>query len=353
MVRSTRCGCGAVCSCTFEGGTGVGVVQNPDGSFTVTQGQGNTTITVADSESLDFTISGLGVTGSPYTITAIKVPGAPLPGVAVDRQDFYADGVWTKPYASGICEVFVHGGGGGGGGGGTVPAVPGGGGGGGGLSRRWFRLADLPASLNITIGQGGAGGLGAVDSSSAGLMGEKGGTSSFGTLLFAGGGDGGYYLYAVNGGPGTEFGGSSGTYKGAFDYEVGRNHQSTGLASSAGGMGGYFSPSGGSVPTGADSRDGADGGQIYGGGFHFYGTGGDWDTETSATPGIAGIPYANDGGTGGGGGHGGGESRSRQPGAAGGAGGGGGGGGGAGSTAGGAGGPGGSGRVVVICWPGT
>lgn len=79
---------------------------------------------------------------------------------------------------------------GGGGGGGGAEATSGtqlsaGSGGGGGAYAESFLLdAVIPSSVTVTVGAGGAGGVGAV-------VGSAGGTSSFGALVTAGGGSGG------------------------------------------------------------------------------------------------------------------------------------------------------------------
>lgn len=117
MVNNKRCGCGAECGCSFEAGEGTHEVPPTGGaSFGVALDQGQTKIIAGDTAFLDFTVTGAGTTATPYVITAVKVAGAPNPGIAVNIQDFYADGVWTKPFATGFAEVFVWGGGGGGGG---------------------------------------------------------------------------------------------------------------------------------------------------------------------------------------------------------------------------------------------
>lgn len=365
MVR--RCGCEAYCSCTFEGSEFVSVSPNGD-DVTVTIIPGSTHITVEDSESLDFTITGSGTPADPYVITADKVPGAPDPAVAFDQQKFTTDGIWVKPtgFGDGWVEVFVWGGGGGGAGANIKPSIrPGNGGGGGGLSRRIMLLSDLPDEVEVHIGFGGAGGTGAPDSGSHGTNGHTGGQTRFGTILYAGGGfggtrDGTLLSDAPDGGYGTEPGGRGGLplYDYSFRGWDDSGYMSVGQASSGGGAGGYPSTKG---PAQANSSwwDGVNGGLVIAGGFFLPGFGGNWQTESGPTTGAFNVGTATIGSTGGGGGHGGGagpgnNNRSRTPGAAGGnEGGGGGGGGGAGPVSGGDGGPGGSGKIIVNCWPGT
>lgn len=91
-------------------------------------------------------------------------------GAARHYQVFTASGTWNKP--AGIDDdamVLVEAWAGGGGG---SSANQGGGGGGGGYTRQWFRYGDLPSSVSVTIGAGGA-------------VGANGGNTTFGALLTA------------------------------------------------------------------------------------------------------------------------------------------------------------------------
>ncbi len=108
-----------------------------------------------------------------------------------------ASGNWTVPAGVSRIEVEVWGGGGGGGG-----AMPVGGytvgGGGGAYGMDTFDV--VPGTVySVTIGPGGAGG---VSSGSSGLPGSNGGTTSFGTLISAGGGIGGQPISNTRGGAG-------------------------------------------------------------------------------------------------------------------------------------------------------
>lgn len=328
----------------------MGITTGSSGNPTISQGQGNTIVTVQDNAYFDFTISGDGKQATPYTITATKQATAPAPAVAVNHQVFTLGGIgiWTRPFTDGWCLVRVWGGGGGGGGSDTSGSHwPGYGGAGGGYSERQFLLDELPETVGVVVGLGGAGGAGAPDSSSTGKQGVSGQTSAFGTYVYAGGGVGGWSGFNTSrGGYGTELGG-----QGGID-PTNQNTawlQATGAAGAGGGMGGYaygFEPS-------AALRDGQDGGLPFAGGFVIVGTGGKYSTDTEATPGNASTFNDVSGGAGGGGGRGGGNGHSRGNGAAGGPAGGGGGGGGAGISTGGAGGPGGVGKVVVTSWQGV
>lgn len=348
-MNNKRCGCGSECGCSFAAGEGTFEVPPTGGAnFGIALSQGQTKVTGGLTESLDFTVTGAGTTATPYAITATKVAGAPNPGIAVNVQDFYTDGTWFKPFPDGWAEVFVWGGGGGGGGSttGNFPFPgPGLGGGGGGLSRRLIPLDDLPSMVFIICGQGGGGGAGASDSNSAGAVGSRGGTSQFGTWVYGGGGYGGDSVNTGLGGDGSNYGGDGGGAwtSSASGTAMYRHAQNTGISATGGGAGGWRSNTEPGLSNPA-ARDGLDGGQLFGGGFHPFGIGGVYETEVNPTNGSQGISYATVGGTGGGGGYGGGGGRTRAIGAAGGPGGGGGGGGGGGVSSGGAGGPGGGGR---------
>ncbi|KAA3645344.1 MAG: hypothetical protein DWQ07_12820 [Chloroflexi bacterium] len=99
-------------------------------------------------------------------------------------QVFTAGGTWNKPANLHSVIVEVVGGGGGGGGCGTTAAGEhkgGTGGAGGGYSRKFIAAASLGATETVTVGAGGAGGVGANN-------GAAGGNSSFGAHCSANGG---------------------------------------------------------------------------------------------------------------------------------------------------------------------
>ncbi len=113
--------------------------------------------------------------------------GASGAGVGPYYLAVTASQTWNKPAGySDDTMVLVEAWGAGGGGGkaARVGGAGAGGGGGGGYARRMIRYADLPASVIITIGAGGAAGA-------TGAAGSIGGNTTFGSLLTAFGGGGG------------------------------------------------------------------------------------------------------------------------------------------------------------------
>ncbi|MHB1152103.1 MAG: hypothetical protein ACYCWE_09600 [Eubacteriales bacterium] len=151
-----------------------------------------------------------------------------------------ADTVWTAPHGLVGNSVNVRlFGGGGGGGGGTVDPICGGGGGGGHMASNVITIYPDDA-INIIIGNGGTYNVSAD--------GGTGGITSFGTLLSANGGAGGF----LNG-----VGGNGGTGGGSGANNIG----------AAGGSGSYGGGGGGGG-SGAVSSYGANGGAggTYGGG---------------------------------------------------------------------------------------
>lgn len=127
-----------------------------------------------------------------YVDTQVAGAGGGLQSVQV----FTSSGTWTRP--SGITKVFVlcQGAGGGGGGAFSTEAIAGGGAS-GGLGQKLVDVSAIP-SVTVTVGSGGAGGVGDNN-------GSTGGTSSFGAHVSATGGVGGIRTNSTGqtGGSGT------------------------------------------------------------------------------------------------------------------------------------------------------
>lgn len=105
-------------------------------------------------------------------------------GVSAQRAFFGMDGTWTKPagFSRHVVEI-IGGGGGGGRSNGTQFGANGGGLGGfsGGWNSAEFFDGDLPATVAVTLGNGGVG------ATADNTMGTGGGNSNFGAFLSAGG----------------------------------------------------------------------------------------------------------------------------------------------------------------------
>jgi hypothetical protein len=198
--------------------------------------------------------------------------------VTLHSQTFTTLGLQTFTVPTGVTWVIVRGcggGGGGGGGGGTGGGIhnpSGGGGGGGGSTPQQFVYAVSPGTVNVYIGDGGAGGAGATFEFNDGSPGVKGQDSYFGSLYFGGsygGGGGGrsnagglagsaasqYLAYRMNQQCGSGAGGSA--------LNAGSNGNASQWA--AGGIGGIAQsvdgyPGGGGGGGGAGIGAGANGG---------------------------------------------------------------------------------------------
>jgi hypothetical protein len=149
-----------------------------------------------------FQVSGI-TTGTTRTYTVPNASGTL--GFIIDSQVFTSNGTWTKPAgvtATSMTRVRVQAAGGGGGSGrrGTAGNAAGGGGAAsGGYSEAWFRTADLPATVAITVGAAGIGGAAVTTDNTNGNDGTSGGDASFGTYLLAIGGEKGIGGNTVSG----------------------------------------------------------------------------------------------------------------------------------------------------------
>jgi len=244
---------------------------------------------------------------------------------AVDVQEFSTVGTstWTKPAGAKLVYIMLIGAGGGGGSGrrrvgaATAEIAYGGGGGGaGGRVEYWVQASDFGATVTVTIGDGGAGGLSPATNGTNGNPGSDGGATSFGSYPTAPG----------NGGHGGSTAADASTTagaQGAGTYTMQRTNQtitifpypgagraSANAASPAGYTGGYGPGGGGAGATFASAsstaRDGGAGG--VGGGLYALATqsggGGAGGVTTGPAAGQGGGTPTNKffGGDGGGGG---------------------------------------------------
>jgi hypothetical protein len=194
---------------------------------------GNSTYATGDVASLN--------TGGIWT--TVGGPGA-LPQV----NYITATGVtsYTIPATAQTLDVLIIGGGAGGSSGALAAAGNAGGGaggGGGGVSRTQFSVAALTSPVSVTVGTGGAGGA-AITSTGAGASGVAGGTTAFGSYMWAGGGKASSGGSATNsvavtggaGGVGMNVSGQAGSTVTAASTPTGPTAQATGGGGAGGGV---------------------------------------------------------------------------------------------------------------------
>ena len=167
----------------------------------------------------------------------------PISGRLRRITQFEASGSYSKSSWLRLAVVRVWGAGGGGAAG--YGASASGSGGGGGFAERMILASEMAATVTVTVGARGIGGIAGA------LSGSAGGTSSFGAFCSATGGDGGIYTAAAG-----AAGGDGGQGFGGNDIR----HGGRGLS------GGEGISMGGSAPLGGHGGGGAYGGTTaYGG----------------------------------------------------------------------------------------
>jgi hypothetical protein len=124
----------------------------------------------------------------------------------VSYVEFTASGTYTKPGGARFIFVEAIGGGGSGGRGST----DGSGGGGGGFNCELFRASDVGATVTVTIGAGGA----ARPAGSGTSNGAAGGNTTFGSLVTAPGGEGGFAATTDENSKGGDGGGGERGFEG-------------------------------------------------------------------------------------------------------------------------------------------
>jgi hypothetical protein len=234
-----------------------------------------------------FNVSGLWTFSGGATFnTATTTFNGGLSGV-YNYQDITTTGTWTAPSnITGTEQVIVQIWGGGGGGANLSGSTDSSGGGGGAYNTFTVPISALTSTVTVTIGAGGT-------------PGNAGGTTSFGSYLYAYGGASGVTL-ASNGICGG--GGGGGTLSGG-----GQGVCSTSPSSATAGAGG--SPMGDTTGAGSSFGGGAGGGKNASAGASQYGGGGGGEANSGGCGG-----YTNGGSSVYGGGGGGGACTSSEPG---------------------------------------
>lgn len=220
------------------------------------------------------TFSGLDGNTSGFVLTSNGTAVAPsfqavaVPTFQVVTQVFTSSGTYTPTSGMAYCIVEIVGGGGGGGGcdsTGAATVAVGAGGASGAYSRKTLNAATVGASQTVTIGAAGTAGPNVTP-----WTGGNGGTTSFGAIFTATGGNGGGGtaggVATITATSGTPIGGSSGG-----DFIGAGVSGATGFASiigvltaviGGGGGSGFFGGGGSFINTGANGQNA----NSYGGG---------------------------------------------------------------------------------------
>lgn len=169
------------CSCSLEGDGGITFAGNGGGRQPYVPGFALWDLVGVTSSQAEVTVTGTGTVGDPWVVSVDTLGGS------VVQTIYLGDDTWVKGGGT-VAHVVVIGGGGGGG---TTPtagrASGGSGGAGGAMSVAWLLVDDLPDTVDLKVGQGGAPG----QPVSGLTTGGDGGESWFGDYLYAGGGKGG------------------------------------------------------------------------------------------------------------------------------------------------------------------
>lgn len=203
-------------------------------------------------------------------------------------ETFTSSGIWTKePWAETVDVICIGGGGGGSAGRARSSATgAGGGGSGGAITRSTLNASTLNLLETVTVGAGGAGGT--TDS----MTGSDGGTTSFGSHVYAPGGNNGVAPGSTTGGAGGAAVGTTGLFQqpstaggggGSSPGTVGGTPANSSTVQCTGGGGG-----GGADTDGPVSQNGGAGGSIIASSV----------TVSAVAGGTAGIAETSAGGNG-------------------------------------------------------
>lgn len=220
-------------------------------------------------------------TGTSTTLVPpVSAIAAQLPFRGIAQFSTVGTFTWTVPTGVTKAWVYVTGSGGGGGGSGSSTGAAGGGGGAGATALKLVSLVGVP-SVSITIPAGGAGGTGSSGT------GSLGGTTSFGGIVTAGGGNGG----SPSAGNSAYSGSGSGSVSGGDITLVGGAGRNSlvGVGFNAGGIGGdsYFGKGAGAALTTGSTTIGVNGSP----GIFGSGGGGGASYNASSSGGTGGPGY--------------------------------------------------------------